>query len=764
MSANDLLSLLLQLLFISLGVITAYDYLSHRDRTRLDIALMFGSLALFYLIPNFVHLTGIQAAWLNTLSPIALVSQPYLLLRLVQYFRPISHLLMLSARISMIISWIAFAVASWFTPIGALVALLAIIISFFAIDAYAMLLFVRGALTAVGVVQQRLRFAAAGSGLLALALLSLALSVLMISLRDIFGLLVLLLAIAASICYYVGFASPRWLRRAWQLAELRKFLLQISNKPIGERLDIEQSLAILCRTANLAVGGMLAAVVERDEKEERWLLRYMSSDYPEFAVSYQDEKSAMMRAWRERRPAFIRLSGHLSENDHSLLETVNADTLLIAPIATQERVRGLLLVFLKNSSLFIEDDLDLAMLLAQQSAIFWENSRLIDELHRYSEGLEKRVEERTLELQESREQYRRIVETAQEGILVVDPEDNITFANAKLAHMLGCTVEEVLSAPVSAFMDDENQMFTAIKREQNGREVIEQYESRFVRKDGQHLWTLISTTPLVDDKEGYIGALSMIVDITERKQAEDQILQLNAELEKRVIERTAELSTVNRELEAFSYSVSHDLRAPLRALDGFSRVLMENYHERLDEQGQKFLQRIRAASQRMGQLIDALLHLSHLTRTEMRFEQVNLSDLVHTIVADLKEQYPERQIQLTIKDSLFVRGDEGLLRAALMNLINNAWKFTSHTPQSSIEFGKTEHQGQEAYFIRDNGVGFDMTYADRLFSPFQRLHRADEFEGTGIGLATVERIVRRHGGRIWVEAALNQGATFYFTI
>lgn len=243
----------------------------------------------------------------------------------------------------------------------------------------------------------------------------------------------------------------------------------------------------------------------------------------------------------------------------------------------------------------------------------------------------------------------------------------------------------------------------------------------------------------------------------------EQVQRHAAELEQRVAERTAQLEAANKELEAFSYSVSHDLRAPLRAIESFSRLMQEQAAQ-LDADGQHYLRRVREATQRMGQLIEDLLRLSRITRAEVRRGPVSLSRLARIVAAELQHLHPERAVTCMITEDINAEGDEQLLRIVLENLLGNAWKFTVHQPQARIEFGRAEHERRPVYFVRDNGAGFDMVYSHRLFGAFQRLHSETEFPGSGVGLATVQRIIHRHGGRIWAEGAVNQGATFYFTL
>ncbi|HLP14789.1 MAG TPA: ATP-binding protein [Bacteroidota bacterium] len=244
-----------------------------------------------------------------------------------------------------------------------------------------------------------------------------------------------------------------------------------------------------------------------------------------------------------------------------------------------------------------------------------------------------------------------------------------------------------------------------------------------------------------------------------------RIQTLNQELEQRVTRRTAQLEATNKELEAFAYSVSHDLRAPLRGIDGFSQVLLEEYKEKLDEQGKEYLHRVRLAAQRMGQLIDDMLNLSRVNHLDMKIQQVNLSELVRVIAAEFQATHPERDVEFLIQDRLTTKGDKQLLRLVLENLVGNALKFTSTHPTARIEFGlELQRQGTPAYFVRDDGVGFEMKYAQKLFGAFQRLHSTTEFPGTGIGLATVQRIVHRHGGSVWAEGKVEEGATIWFSL
>lgn len=289
-------------------------------------------------------------------------------------------------------------------------------------------------------------------------------------------------------------------------------------------------------------------------------------------------------------------------------------------------------------------------------------------------------------------------------------------------------------------------------------------EKRYRRKDGSLVWVNLTASAMWQPGEQPLNLIAVAQDITARKQAEAEIQQLNAELELRVADRTAQLEAVNHELEAFSYSVSHDLRTPLRSIDGFSQALAEDYGERLDTVGHDYLSRVRRAAQRMGLLIDDLLRLARVTRAEMMHVRVDLSTLADEVTEYLCKHKGYSAAALAIEAGLVCHGDPALLRVVLENLLDNAWKYSSKIPQPKIMLGCMAQGDRVVYFVRDNGAGFDMNYVNKLFGAFQRLHRDEDFSGTGVGLATVKRIVHRHGGEVWAEGRPGEGAVFYFTL
>jgi len=363
-------------------------------------------------------------------------------------------------------------------------------------------------------------------------------------------------------------------------------------------------------------------------------------------------------------------------------------------------------------------------------------------------------------LRESEEKFRNLAEQSP-NMIFINKKGRVVYANKKCEEITGYTREEFYSPHfnfLSLIAPESRDLIKAsFGRHLKGDEVAP-YEYTLITKGGSKIDSIL-TTKLIK-YEGENAILGTVTDITERKRAEQEIQELNEILEF----RAQELAAANKELEAFSYSVSHDLRAPLRTIDGFSRALLEDYGNKLDETGKDYLQRVHAGTQHMRQLIDDLLNLSLVIRTKITREETDLSELARNIAVELKKTQPDRQVQFVIQEGVLVQGDPRLLREVLENLLGNAWKFTQNRSQAKIEFGETGTEGKKVYFVRDNGAGFDISYADKLFVPFQRLHSTAEFSGNGVGLAIAGRIIDRHGGRIWAEGEVEKGATFYFTL
>ncbi|MCJ7435703.1 MAG: PAS domain S-box protein [Anaerolineales bacterium] len=458
-------------------------------------------------------------------------------------------------------------------------------------------------------------------------------------------------------------------------------------------------------------------------------------------ISIHREHSLVARTARERKGVIV--NDIRQEPDflpNSLLPDTRAE--MAVPIIVGETLFGVLDVQANQVNRFIEEDVRIMTTLAAQIAVAVQNARLFADVNFQKYALDQHS-----------------------IVAITDVTGKIVYVNDKFcqiskyfrAELIGQD-HRILNSEYhpKVFMRD---LWVTIA---NGK--VWEGEIHDRAKDGTLYWVDTTIVPLLNEQGQPHKYVAISADITERKRAEAEILKLNAELEQRVSERTAQLEITNKELEAFSYSVSHDLRAPLRGIDGWSQALLEDYRDKLDKQGQQYIDRVRSETQHMGHLIDDLLQLSRLTRAEMVKEQVDLSVLAQTVAERLKQDEPLRPVDFNIQAGLTAEGDAHLLKIVLANLLGNAFKFTGKRADARIEFGETELEGQHVFFIRDNGAGFDMAYSQQLFGVFQRMHKITDFPGTGVGLATVQRIIHRHGGRVWAEAELERGATFYFTL
>ena len=406
--------------------------------------------------------------------------------------------------------------------------------------------------------------------------------------------------------------------------------------------------------------------------------------------------------------------------------------------------------------------------------------KVVHELQVYQIELEMRNEELRVSRAEAEESLRLCAELydfAPLGYLTLDRVGVIRRVNLAGAQLFGAASGELVGNNFGPLLSRAYRpVFYASLQNVFARRTKENFEATLhkEKKDGPSPELLFS--PQSDEADPLVVSVevtaakngeecrAVVMDITPRKRAEEEVRKLNSDLEQRVCDRTTQLEASNKELESFAFSVAHDLRAPLRSIDGWSLALLEDYGEKLDYVAHKHLNRIRSEAHRMGELIDGLLELSRITRTEIQSMPTDLSVMAQSITVGLQEEGRDANTEFMIQPGLKANGDAELLGIALSNLFENAVKFTGARSHARIEFGEAEAKGSTVFFVRDNGVGFDMTYAHKLFGAFQRLHKASEFPGTGIGLATVQRIINRHGGRIWAEAEVDKGATFYFTL
>ena len=526
-----------------------------------------------------------------------------------------------------------------------------------------------------------------------------------------------------------------------------RFLLEL-NSALQAIDDPDRTVA----TAAQLLGEFLAAdrcsyfEVEEDEDHFTVLGDYVRGSTPHMVGAFvmDDFGEEALRLLRSNTPfvsADVRVDQRVTKGDLAAYEENAIASLVCIPLHKEGRFVAGLSVQQRTPREWSRREVDLVMRVANRCWEALERSRV------------------TRDLRESEERLRGALSIDTVGVIFWSRDGTIEDANEAFLRMSGRRREEVIGLSWRELTPEEFMPASERAwREVQAKGEMTPYEKRYYRKDGSTWWGLFAARKLNEEE-----MVEFVLDVSERKEAEEKVRLLNAQLERRVAERTAELEEANRELEAFSYSVSHDLRAPLRGMTGFSRALLEDFGDELDAEARKYAERIKAGAERMNTLIDDMLALSRTSRMDVRRTQVDLSGLTEQVADELRRSRPDRQVELEVEPGLTAMGDQRQLRIVLDNLLANAWKFTRGREHPRVEFGSAVEDGETVFFVRDNGAGFSMQHADKLFVPFQRLH-GREFEGSGVGLATVQRVIHKHGGRIWARSEPDAGATFYFTL
>ncbi len=780
--------LLTQLAFLVLWILPMVVFVRGRTAAHRDMAALFGTLGVAFFV-GWLSRAGFSVPYGTIITTLLFVSEPYLLLRTVAHFQRLPPVQQWVALFCLVGSW-CLAVLLAYLGSPTLIAI-ALGLAFSYVQCYATAVLVRTTRNTRGILHRRLMSIAFGAGMLELEAALDAIGIAIPALSPIAKAPMGLLGLVAVLAYYVGFAPPRWLRRSWQAEELQSFLQGIAGESAEDRLMVAYDH--IGPEAAHALGASAGFLALSDRARRTLTLHGPPASRDIFraagveAIAIDGNSPVISNAWLEQRPVTSNAPHEWGPQLSALARVLGAVRVLVGPITAHGECYGLIIILFEQRSPFGGDERGLFRMLAEQASLSVESSRLYRAERRHagereillalSQGL---AEETTVPgvIGRMGTAIAQLFGERAWGLLM--PSNDGSLALVAAADGVPGAPTRGLVVPGTgiagrALRLGEPVIVGDVREDPDYVPLAEGAQSKLVVPLNHYNQTLgvldFESTQLHAFDESDLTVAQFIAadaalalaraQLVERLQSQNDELEL-AGLNLQI--QVANLRSTTEELEAFSYSVSHDLRAPLRAMDGFARILLRDHLSGLDSEGQTYLQLIRENSEQMGQLIDDLLAFSRLTRIPLKMQRTSPERIVNQVWADLIRQLDDRQLELVRGPLPDVQADPALLKQVYANLLDNAVKYTRAKAVAVIEVGCQTANNEDIYYVKDNGVGFNMRYAGKLFGVFQRLHRAEDYEGTGVGLALVQRIINKHGGRVWVEAEPDRGATFYFTL
>lgn len=713
-----------QMIFVIIFILTLVEWLRHRDSTRFDIALMFGSLGVPIAIGLAATGLGGAIAWLTVASSIGILAQPYLTLRVVNHFRPIDRRIQSAVLVGMLVSWTLILVFPTERPT---LATLVVILYFCVGNAFAGWSFLRGARRARGAARRRIQFAGTALALIALAILLAGAKATLPALADVLALPSSLITIAAALAFYVGFATPRSLRRLWQTREFHRFLSEVSDLGAARRVDA--TIDGLLRAGVAIIDGDAARVIISTTATQRV---YGGEGNIEQTMPRTDQDEGLGAAAMKRGEAMMTVDPReLNSFERSLAGAHASRTVIAAPIMTEDRTWGVLLVTSQTTPLFPDDDFQLLLLMGTQLAYALARAQAENELATF-------------------------FEVSPQPLLVTTGDGTILRANASWTRVLGYPLTEFIGRNFMEFVhpDDVASTVTEATRTATGSAYLA-FRNRYRHADGSYRW--IEWNGRIDSTTTLNYAVAR--DVTQQVELAAKMTTLNEALSA----KSAELARSNADLQQFAYVASHDLKEPLRMVSSFVTLLQKKYEGQLDEKAQTYIRFAAEGATRMQQLIDGLLEYASVG-ANAKVEMVALDDIMEITRRSLAVPIAESKGTVESSTLPVVRGDTRQLTQVLQNLVSNALKFRKPGTPPHVRVGASDEPDRWVIHVSDDGIGIDPQYRDQLFVLFRRLNTREEYAGNGIGLAVSQRIVRQSGGELWVDSQPGQGSTFYFSI